>query len=742
LEEARYKAFISYSHTDDKWARWLHRSLESYKPPKYLVGQRTRYGVVPGRLAPIFRDREELPSANDLGAVISEALAQSACQLVVCSPAAARSKWVNEEIVAFKRLGREDRIFCLIVAGEPNATDLPGRADEECFPPALRYKLAADGNLGAVRTEPIAADARDAKDGPANATIKLIAGMLGVGFDDLRQRELHRRNRRMMAIAAVSMAGMVVTTGLSIAALLARSEAVEQRARAQTEAETSRQVTSFLVELFEVSDPSEALGNTITAREILDSGARRIEFELQDQPAIRATLMDTMGTVYKSLGLYDDARTLLERGLATRRTLFGDRNLEVARSEANIGQVLGLQAEFATATQMYEKAIQTQREATELNPAELAQSLLGLAHVRSLEGMFEEAERLLREAIELQRPTADTTSLDLARSLDQLGLALASQARYEEAEPLLREALAMRRTLIPSGVHPDITDSLNNLAVFLYEAGEYAESEKLFRESLDIIRRLLGENHPNVAVAYNNLAFVLHDAKNFAAAEEHYQRALDIRIAALGAQHPQTAQSLNNLAFVYYDQGKVERALELSRQALAIYRSAYGGDHPEVAYGLQNLAGWLVEQGDYEEARPMLEEALAMNQRLLPSGHTDIAITQSGMAVLLLKTGQPDDALAIAAAARESLAAAFGAEHWRAAWAEALEGASLSALRRFDEAEPLLTHAYGVLSLGTGARVSQIEAASQYLVDLYTAWGRPEDAARYRDLRTAATDTR
>lgn len=293
----QYKAFISYSHRDDKWAAWLHRALESYKPPKKLVGQVTDRGPVPQRLAPIFRDREELPTATDLGTVIDNALLNSEAQIVVCSPAAAKSRWVNEEILAFKRLGRADRIFCLIVGGEPNASDMPDREDEECFPPALRYVLGADGEIGDERTEPIAADARENKDGKANAKIKLIAGMLGVGFDALAQRELHRRQRRMMAIAAASVVGMVATSGLAVTAMLARAEAEQQRAEAERQAETARQTTNFMVDLFKVSDPSEALGNSITAREILDRGARRIEFELGDQPAIQSTLMDTMGTV-------------------------------------------------------------------------------------------------------------------------------------------------------------------------------------------------------------------------------------------------------------------------------------------------------------------------------------------------------------------------------------------------------------------------------------------------------------
>ncbi len=107
----KYKAFISYSHEDSKWADWLHRCLETYRVPKHLVGKITDRDPVPKRLAPIFRDRAELPTATDLGELINEALEQSSCQIVICSPAAARSRWVNEEILAFKRQGREIRIL-------------------------------------------------------------------------------------------------------------------------------------------------------------------------------------------------------------------------------------------------------------------------------------------------------------------------------------------------------------------------------------------------------------------------------------------------------------------------------------------------------------------------------------------------------------------------------------------------------------------------------------------------------
>jgi hypothetical protein len=255
----KYKAFISYSHSDEKWASWLHKALEAYRPPKQIVGRQTPMGRVPERFAPVFRDREELATSTNLGEMLTEALRASACQIVICSPRAAKSRWTNEEILAFKRLGKADRIFALIVDGEPGASDNPETADLECFPPALIHELGDDNELSDVRSEPIAADARPGKDPKQAAKLKLLAGMLGVGFDDLARREAHRRQRRMMVLTTAALIGMTITSGLAVTAYLARIEAEEQRRIAEIEAETARQTTEFMVGLFEVSDPSEAL---------------------------------------------------------------------------------------------------------------------------------------------------------------------------------------------------------------------------------------------------------------------------------------------------------------------------------------------------------------------------------------------------------------------------------------------------------------------------------------------------
>ncbi len=232
----KYWAFISYSHADKKWGTWLHSALETFKVPKPLVGAEHGTGEpVPRRIFPVFRDREELPTSSDLGSMISRALEQSRYLIVICSPRAAGSYWVNQEILDFKRLGRANRILALIVDGEPNASDgKPGfGAESECFPQALKYALGADGNLNKSHpAEPIAADARPGMDGKIDCKLKLVAGVLGVNYDDLKRREERRRRHRQRIVIAVSAALVLTFASLTAVAFWQRSVAKTETKKA------------------------------------------------------------------------------------------------------------------------------------------------------------------------------------------------------------------------------------------------------------------------------------------------------------------------------------------------------------------------------------------------------------------------------------------------------------------------------------------------------------------------------
>lgn len=211
----KYWAFISYSHADEEWAKWLHKSIETYRVPRKIVGRETPNGRIPKRPFPIFRDRDELPGASDLGGKLQEALRRSRSLIVICSPKSAVSKWVNEEVKTYKALGHAGRVLCLMVDGEPNAA--PDSGLLECFPPAVRFQVTPEGEVSTEPAEPIAADARPGKDGKTNALLKLLSGVMGVGYDELRRRERQRQRQRRMRFAALGVLALFLMAVVYVA---------------------------------------------------------------------------------------------------------------------------------------------------------------------------------------------------------------------------------------------------------------------------------------------------------------------------------------------------------------------------------------------------------------------------------------------------------------------------------------------------------------------------------------------
>jgi len=407
IPDFRYRAFISYSHQDKSWAGWLHKALETYAIPKRLVGQTTAAGVIPKRLAPIFRDRDELASATDLGRKVNEALAQSENLIVICSPRSAASHWVNEEVLAFKRLGRSENIFCLIADGEPNASTLPGREAEECFAHALRFTVDADGNLTDQPTEPIAADARRGNDGKTNAKLKLIAGMLDIGFDALKHRELQRRNRRMAALATLALIVMAMTTTLAIIAVIARHAAVVASHAAERRQKQAEALVSFML-----GDLNDKLAQ-VARQDIMEAVDDHAMDYFQSLPttdvtdealAQRAKALEKIGTVRLNQGHLSAALTSFQAALKLAATLAEakpadtGRQLVYARILAYIGMTHWDQGQLDTAQQSFESA-QTVLQRAMPNAANDLSLLFQLATVDNNMGHVLEARGRLDEAL-------------------------------------------------------------------------------------------------------------------------------------------------------------------------------------------------------------------------------------------------------------------------------------------------------------------------------------------------------
>ncbi|MEP6898344.1 MAG: TIR domain-containing protein [Rhodanobacter sp.] len=419
----RYRAFISYSHRDRAWADWLHKALETYAVPKRLAGQITAAGVIPRRLVPIFRDRDELASATDLNQQVNQALEQSANLIVICSPRSAASRWVNEEVLAFKRLGRGDRVFCLIVDGEPGASELPGREGEECFAPALRHQQVADGTLGSVRSEPIAADARPGKDSKSNAKLKLIAGMLGVGFDVLKQRELQRRTRRMAAVTTLALIVMGVTTTLAIFAVIARHAAVVASHAAERRQKQAENLVDFMLgDLYDKLASAQRL-------DILESVDDQAMNYFQSLPTNdvtdaalgqRAKALEKIGSIRMDQGHLPAALAAYQTALALSATLAdaspADLPRQLAYSEVQtfIGMAHWRQAQLDKAEQSFAAAqaiLQRAERHTPNNPElqyQLATLDNNIGHVMEARGRLDDATRQYQSMLKLSRKLAAT----------------------------------------------------------------------------------------------------------------------------------------------------------------------------------------------------------------------------------------------------------------------------------------------------------------------------------------------
>jgi len=374
-----------------------------------------------------------------------------------------------------------------------------------------------------------------------------------------RRRELRsaraRRQRRGMLVGLIVLA--VFGLGTSVMSWRIAREA----ARAEREAEAARQVSEFLVGMFEVTDPFAVApvgGGEVTARDILDRGARRLETELADQPRIRARLLNTIARVYERLGLYDPAHELFEKALALRRESLGGDHPDVAESLGDLGW---------------------------------------LCHVQ---GDQDRAEAFLREALALRRKNLGEEHLYVANDLHNLAWVLQAKGEHAAAEEASRQALAMKRRLLPDP-HPALAASLNHLAFLLQSEGNPAAAEPYAREALGMTRRLWGE-HPDVAESLNNLARVLLAKGEPEAAEPYAREALAMRQRLLGAEHPAVAQSLHDLASVLRARGDYAAAEPLLLRSLAMYRHLLGEDHPGVAMCRGSLADLYTAWGKPEKA--------------------------------------------------------------------------------------------------------------------------------------------
>lgn len=609
-----YRAFISYSHRDQDIAKRLHRELESYRIPSKLVGKQTSVGATPRRLRPIFRDREELPASGDLSAELSAALSQSMFLVVICSPAAAASRWVNEEILQFKRTHGDGRVLALVVDGEPNVSGATGLAERECFPEALRFRIAADGQLSRKPAEPIAADYRREADGARLATQKLIAGLTGLKLDDLVRREAQRRIARATAVASVAVGGMVVTGGLAFYANTLRIEANAQRAIAQREAAAAKAASDYLVGTFELSNPATDNPRTITALTILSRSAERARVELADQPTIQARLIATLGRAYKNLSLLAEARAAFE-GSMPAITKAGP---DGARALLELAAIQVKQGELDPALATVAKAVSLLGPDPKAHSDIRAQAELTRGRIYTSASNVKAATAAFDRALAIYRQDPDTTPGEMAMVLNNRGLLLSDDGRFDAAEASLTEALNLLRKSLGDN-HLSTGKAWYALAQNSYNAGKLETARAQIGEALRIERAVLDSDNSILADTLSMQGQILEGLDMLPQAESALREAVMIYRKAFGGPHYLIGIADVYLGLIESERGDTAAALASLDDAKANYDASYGKTHPNHGDLLVNRATVLARAGRQAEARVDCAKGLAILRDTLGS---------------------------------------------------------------------------------------------------------------------------
>lgn len=500
-----------------------------------------------------------------------------------------------------------------------------------------------------------------------------------------------RRHALIVALSAAFLAlliGFTATTWMQSKRIRHERDVAEsERARAQDERARAQAVSTFLIDSFRLADPSQARGKEITAREILDTGANRISRELRNQPALQATLLDTIGKVYLGLGLPNDAQPLIEQGLSIRRALERE-SIDVASSLYSLNQVYEKKGDLARSEALALQSLEINRRLTGEKSVETATGHCGLAYVLQLKGAFAAAEQSFQRCLDIR-------------------VALLGRNSEWAAPPL------------------------DNLARIAQQRNDYSRSETLLREALDIVRRTLGDDHPNYSYYLQHLAEVMYDKGDLTAAESLFRQFIDLRKRVLGPEHPETINGQSVMGVFLLETGRLDEAQKILLDVLEMDQRLRP-EHAYVGNDLENLGRLAFKRGQFDVAADYFQKSLAIYQRSYGPGSGFVAAAWTLLGRSLLGQHQPKEAEAALRNAVASWQIEYGAKSPGYAVALASLGRAWSLQGKLAEAEPALLESYPVIHRSTREMDRETAAnVRQWIEQLYQQLGRPQAAQAY-----------
>jgi len=453
-----------------------------------------------------------------------------------------------------------------------------------------------------------------------------------------------KRQRKRIIVAAVWIALAVLAGGMTLQSIRASKEAE----RANQEAEAAQSVSDFLVSLFDEANPEHARGASLSAEEILQRGAERINDELEDQPLTRARLLRTIAKVYDNMGLYTESISTAEQAVEILGRELGDEHAEVGKALSRLGFYLFTGGNYDQAEKAFRRAMGIIESTFGPDHYEMAHPLMHLGMLHRSTGRFEDAESELQRALAIYEAELGPDHVQTARCLGNVAIVMAMQGQVEEAEPLFRRTLDIQVNELGED-HPDVNGARSNLGIALKTLGRYDEAEELYLKAIEIQRRVLGEDHPEVGKHIQNLANLYVKMERFEDAYPLYFESLEIAKAAHGIYHAEVARSLDNIGATYMTEERWEEAEPWCLEALDVHHKAVGPEHPGVASNYYNLAGINRQLGREEEAEDYYRLCLAIYTKIFPPGHPRRTAAATDFAEFLRDQGRPDEASEIEA---------------------------------------------------------------------------------------------
>ena len=633
---------------------------------------------------------------------------------------------------------RESPDLPSVASTRPRESGAPGRearaADEisrtrSTDPGHLRRSLTGDLDtviLRAIHKEP--ARRYPSVEAFAGDLERHLAGLpVRARQDSLSYRVSRFVRRHRAGVAATVLITLALLAG--VVGTLWQARLADQRADlAREEAAKADAVRRFLVSLFEGASPAVARGREITARELLDIGARRADSSaLAGQPETRAEILSTLALIHRDLGLYARADSLLLRAESIQRELYGDEDPRLATTQRARGRLRIELGDLAGADSLMRRALAIHRRRLAPTDSVLVVTLTEMGGLERRRGNYAAAESLLVEALAIDSARYGPDHLEVAMDLANLAVTVSNAGDVPRAVALQRRALEIRRRLLPDP-HPSLATSLANLGSELRATGEFAEAEQVLRESLAMRRALFPTPHPDLAYSLNGLGLVLDSQGRLDEAAPVFAEALEVRRVTLGPENPEYIGSLHNFGTFTYRRGDLAGAADAIRRSLTSWRKSLGPKHPNTLSATANLGVVLSDSGAYAEAEPLFVDALRLRREVRGLRHTEVGISLRHLGMLRHRQGRVAAALPLLTESVGMLRETSPEGHPRIADALLALGNALTAAGRAGESEPVLREALAIRVERFGENDSRTALARRELGVCLTALGRYDEA--------------